>query len=355
MYQTISIQTSRPYNILIGNGLLEHLAEHLDALLDGKKPKTAVITDDTVNALYAEATKKRLTDAGYEVHLFEFTHGESSKNLHTVSAAYSFLSKHQFTRTDLIIALGGGVTGDLAGYIAATWLRGIRFIQIPTTFLAMIDSSVGGKTGVDILEGKNLVGAFWQPSLVLIDPNVLSTLPNEIFSDGTAEAIKYGAILDKSLFELLARGDLMEKLNEVIIRCVTLKRQVVEEDELDKGIRQWLNFGHTLGHAIERESNFNISHGKGVAIGMNLVTAAAEIRGLTPAGTQARIAACCERYGLPTKTDYPLQSLCAHALGDKKRSGAEIHLVLLQELGTARLHVIAADALAAFMKGAQNA
>lgn len=344
--QIISTQTKTPYSIYIEEKLLTRVPEFIEA---GRK--IAIVTDDTVNALYGEALSASLEAAGRTVCKFVFPHGEHSKSLQTLSQVYTFLSQNAITRTDLIVALGGGVVGDLAGYAAASWLRGIDFVQIPTTLLAMVDSSVGGKTAVDLPEGKNLVGAFWQPSMVLCDPTTLETLPQETFADGMAEAIKTGAILDEALFALLEQ-DISGRMTEIIARCIDHKRRVVEEDERDTGIRQWLNFGHTLGHAIERESGYTIAHGRAVAIGMAMITRACERQGLLAAGTAERIAACCARYGLPDTTPYPLDVLCAHCMGDKKRAGATLNLVILERLGKAVLYPIAAQSLQAFLEGA---
>ena len=294
---------------------------------------------------------QQLKDAGYPVCKFVFPHGEESKTLETVINVYDFLSAHGITRSDLIIALGGGVVGDLAGFAASSWLRGLDFIQVPTTFLAMIDSSVGGKTGVDIPQGKNLVGAFWQPKLVVCDPDTLDTLPEATFSDGVAEAIKYGAILDSDLFSLLESKNLQEHLEEVISRCVDLKREVVEQDERDKGIRQWLNFGHTLGHAVETYSDFTLTHGRGVAIGMVMISEACEKAGITPKGTAKRISDCCRRYGLPVSTDAPLATLCETCMQDKKRAGSKISLVILEKIGKAALYPVEAEKLHSFLAG----
>ncbi len=349
--KTIQVNTGRPYQIQIGNGLLGQAPALIAQVYGERRPRLAVITDDTVDRLYGDRLLSLLEEAGYPVCKFVFPHGEQSKTLQTVHAVYGFLSENGITRSDVVIALGGGVVGDLAGFAAATWLRSIDFIQIPTTFLSMIDSSVGGKTGVDIPQGKNLVGAFWQPSLVICDPLALDTLPDIYFADGIAEAVKYGAILDASLFRLFEEGRLREQLTEVIARCIDLKRYVVEQDERDKGLRQQLNFGHTFGHAIEKQAEFTITHGQGVAIGMVLISRACERAGLTPSGTADRIQACLQQYGLPTSTDYPLGLLCQNAMGDKKRSGSQIALVVLQQLGQATLHPVDTDRLLAFMTG----
>lgn len=349
--RTITVQTGRPYEIQIEAGLFNRISESLSNLLGTKKPTLAIVTDDTVDALYGETLHQQLIDAGYSVCKFAFKHGEESKTLETVNRVYDFFAANSITRSDLVIALGGGVVGDLAGFAAASWLRGIDFIQIPTTLLAMIDASVGGKTGVDIPQGKNLVGAFWQPKLVICDPATLNTLPKETFVDGVAEAIKYGAILDSSLFKLLESKPIEFYLDEVISRCVDLKREVVEQDERDKGVRQWLNFGHTLGHAVETYSDFTLAHGRGVAIGMVMVCEACEKAGITPEGTAKRIAECCQRYGLPTSTDAPLSVLCKTCMGDKKRSGSNINLVVLDKIGKASLYPVQAEKLYTFMAG----
>ncbi len=349
--RTVSVKTGRPYEVKIQEGALGQFVSFLEEVYGQRKPKLAIITDDRVDALYAPALESQLEQAGYQTCKFVFPNGEASKNLATVEQAYGFLSENAITRSDVIIALGGGVVGDLAGFTAATWLRGIEFIQIPTTFLSMIDSSVGGKTGVDAPFGKNLIGAFWQPVLVVCDPQTLDTLTPDIYADGIAEAIKDGAIMDAQLFEILEEGRLKEELLEVIWRCIDLKRQVVEADERDHGVRQWLNFGHTLGHSVERETNFTITHGKGVSIGMALIGQAAERAGLTPKGVLERITSCCEKYNLPTHTEIPMEVLCRHAQGDKKRKGSKISLVVLEEPGKAKLYTVESDKLLDFMEG----
>lgn len=350
----IDIHTGRPYTIFAARGLLGHPQAVLEEVLGESRPKIALITDDTVDALYAAPLQQALTGAGYENVKFVFPNGEASKNLDTVRDVYAFLSENEITRRDLILALGGGVAGDLAGYAAATWLRGVDFIQIPTTLLAMVDSSVGGKTGVDIPQGKNLVGAFWQPKLVICDPDTLKTLPADMAACGMAEVIKYGAIMDEALFETLQRAPAPDDLDEIICRCIEHKKTVVEQDERDTGLRQILNFGHTFGHAIEKYTHFGVAHGQGVAIGMVMLTAACEKAGITPQGTAKRIAQCCERNGLPTATDAPLDALCALCLGDKKRSGKSLTLVTLEKIGKAALYPIPADKLPAFMEGAYH-
>lgn len=344
---TITVHTAAPYDILIGRGLLQSAGEKICALRP--QARAAIITDDRVDALYGAALAASLEEAGIEAVKFAFPNGEGSKNLATMQDIYRFLSESGITRSDLLIALGGGVVGDVTGFAAASWLRGIDFVQIPTTFLAMIDSSVGGKTGVDTPEGKNLVGAFWQPVLVLCDADTLSTLPQENFCDGVAEAIKYGAIFDDALFELLAAGAVQEHLEEVICRCVDLKRETVELDERDTGLRQLLNFGHTLGHAIERKSAYAVSHGRAVGIGMAEITRRSEALGLSAPGSAARIERALAAYGMADRYDGELRDLVPIMLGDKKRHGASLTFILLEQIGRARLHPVPVDQIAAFI------
>ena len=252
--RSVTVKTSATYEVLIGSGLLQKAGEAVKKVIS--PCKAAIVTDSTVVHLYEETVRQSLTEAGFSVCTFVFPAGEASKNIHTLSHLLEFLAKEEMTRTDLIVALGGGVTGDLAGFGAAVYLRGIPFVQIPTTFLAAIDSSVGGKTAVDLEAGKNLAGAFYQPKRVLCDTDVLQTLPEVVFADGIAEALKYGVLGDAALFEKIAGGDFRQDLEEIIETCVSMKRDVVEEDEFDTGKRQLLNLGHTFGHAIEQKSHF---------------------------------------------------------------------------------------------------
>ena len=262
----VQVKASREYDVLIGAGLLDRCGELIAAV---HKPCTAaIITDDTVNALYGERVEASLAAAGYKVVRFVFPHGEENKNLMTFAAAQNFLAENRLSRSDLVVALGGGVVGDLAGFVAATYLRGIRFVQLPTTLLAAVDSSVGGKTAVDLPAGKNLCGCFSQPSLVLCDYETLSTLPEETFAEGCAEVVKYGVLADEGFFSALEEKGVKGEEEAVITRCVSIKRDVVCADEFDNGERQKLNLGHTVGHAIEQNSNFSVSHGAAVAMGM---------------------------------------------------------------------------------------
>jgi 3-dehydroquinate synthase len=286
-----------------------------------------IVSDSNVWLLYGKIASDSLENDGFSVVSFVFPAGEESKNGSTYLELLNFLAQNQLTRSDMIVALGGGVVGDLAGFAAATYLRGIRFIQVPTTLLAAVDSSVGGKTAIDLPAGKNLAGAFCQPSLVLCDIDTLNTLPDEIFQDGCAEVIKYGILYDPSLFAQLEQQGLSFDREAVIARCVELKRDVVMEDEFDTGARMKLNLGHTIGHGVEAVSNFSISHGKAVAIGMAIVSRASRCP------HNDRITGILKLFGLPTHTDYDSESLFKCALSDKKRSGGTVNLIIPKKIG----------------------
>uniref|UniRef100_UPI0040297A53 3-dehydroquinate synthase n=1 Tax=Ruminococcus bromii TaxID=40518 RepID=UPI0040297A53 len=265
--KTIHVSTGSPYDIMIERGILDNCGEIIKKLSNAEK--ITIVTDTNVAPLYKWRVLNSLSQQGYQTTAHVFQAGEQSKNLNTIADIYDTLADFKMTRKDLIVALGGGVTGDMAGFAAATYLRGIDFVQIPTSLLAQVDSSVGGKTGVDIAQGKNLVGAFYQPKAVLIDPDTLSTLPDQFITDGMAEIIKYGCIKDSEFFEMLANGDALEHIDDVIETCVKIKRDVVNRDEKEAGERMLLNFGHTLGHAIEKIYNYTgITHGMAVAVGL---------------------------------------------------------------------------------------
>lgn len=329
------MNTSKSYNILIERGCLSQIGERACSIF---KPgsKVMVISDTNVFPLYGEQIIQSLTGGGFSCCSFQFPAGESSKQLGTIEAMYQALTENSFTRSDFIVALGGGVTGDMAGFAAATFLRGIGFIQVPTSLLAQIDSSVGGKTGVDLPAGKNLVGAFHQPRLVLIDPDTLSSLPPRYFADGMGEAIKYGCIKDSGLFHMILEENIQDKLEEMIFRCVDIKRVVVEHDEFDTGERMLLNFGHTFGHALEKLYHFQkLSHGEAVGIGMVMMTEYGEAAGITKKGTAAKIRKALKKYGLPTEDTAETEKVLSATALDKKGIGSNIRVVLLKEIGEA--------------------
>jgi len=323
------------YSIYVENNILAGASDYIAEIFSGKK--IMIISDDNVYPLYGEQLKSLLSRK-FECYTLVLPHGEATKKFQTLPDIYGALLNAKMSRSDLIIALGGGVIGDLAGFASASYLRGIKYVQIPTSLLAQVDSSVGGKTAVDLPQGKNLVGAFYQPALVLIDPLLLNTLPERFIHDGMGEVIKYGCIKDADLFSRLEShssfDDLKEELPEIICRCVDIKRIVVENDQFDKGERMLLNFGHTLAHTIEQYYHYEReSHGEAVAIGMYQITKLAEEQGLTPRGTADHIKNVLTAYGLPYACGQPLSNLIEAITLDKKNLGGRLNLVLLREIG----------------------
>lgn len=348
--KTIHVATGRPYDILIERGLIENCGKYIRNVTKAKK--AMVISDSNVFPIYGEKVIKSLEMSGFEVFSFAFTAGEQSKRLETICSMYNELVTKGLTRSDIIIALGGGVTGDMSGFAAATYLRGIDFVQIPTSLLSQVDSSVGGKTGVDIPQGKNLVGAFWQPNVVLIDPNTLETLTDHFFADGMGEVIKYGCIKNEKLFDILIQNDAKDIIEDIIYECVKIKRDVVERDELDHGERALLNFGHTLGHAIEKEHNFkNISHGQAVAIGMVMITKASEMAGITEKGTTEKIEDLCKKYSLPVSDNTAIEKIVESTFADKKSTTTAISLIVLDKIGSSKIYPVEKKDMLEFVTG----
>lgn len=350
----VHVAAGKPYDVLMERGLMEQAGEILLETL-GQTCKAAILTDDTVDALYGDMTAYALSRVGFTVCRFAIPHGEENKNLSVWGTMLNFLAEQQLTRSDVIVALGGGVVGDMAGFAAASFLRGIRFMQIPTTLLAMVDSSVGGKTGLNLSAGKNLAGAFCQPCVVLCDPDALWTLKPEQLADGVAEVIKYGVLGDEALFEQLKDGMWHDQMLSVIETCVAAKARLVEEDEHDTGSRQLLNLGHTLGHAIEKCSRFSISHGHAVAIGMVCAARLACRMGLCDAEVCERIKASLTANHLPISAPYTAEELCQAALSDKKRMGGKISFVLPVEIGRCELKKMNVDDMPALVKMAVEA
>ena len=345
---TVTVRASRPYEVTIGRGLLDTVGRQAAGQWKGRS--AAVVSDSTVAPLYLNRVKDSLERAGFRVHSFVFPAGEDQKNGGTYLKLLEFLAARRLTRADGLIALGGGVVGDLAGFAAATFLRGIGFLQMSTTLLAAVDSSEGGKTAIDLTNGKNLAGAFYQPQAVLCDLDTLDTLPAEVFADGCAEVIKYGMIGDPALLARLETVDFRADPEELVARCVAQKRDLVEQDEFDTGARQLLNLGHTLGHGVEACSGYTVSHGRAVAIGMTLVTRAAVAFGRCPAAVLPRLRRLLERYGLPDATAYSAQALYEKTLSDKKRSGDTISLVVPIAWGASQLVRIPVSELPAWIE-----
>ncbi len=330
--ETIKVNASKKYDILIGSGLLKDCGKLISGIMRSRH--CAVVTDDNVDKYYGDITVKSLEREGFTVAKFVFPHGEASKSHTTLLKLYDFLAENSFTRSDFLIALGGGVVGDLTGFAAATYMRGIEFVQIPTTVLSQVDSSVGGKTAVDIAGGKNLVGAFHQPSLVICDIDTLDTLTPEFFADGMGEVVKYGMIRSKELFDILSECDIKSNMTDIIKRCVSIKADVVANDEFDRGERALLNFGHTLGHAIEKHYNFSgISHGYAVAIGMSTFTHIAQAKGMCAEGVADKLDELLKKCSLPCSTNIEMKTLYNESLGDKKRNSNGIEIIICSDIG----------------------
>ena len=348
---SITVSTSKEYSVLVGGGLQSKSGEMIKEACGGEI--AALVTDDIVDELYGDAVEKSLSSAGYTTVRFVFPNGERSKNMGTYAMLLCFLADAKLTRTDVVVALGGGVVGDLAGFAAATYMRGIPFAQIPTTVLSMVDSSVGGKTAVDLPVGKNLVGAFYQPDVVICDIGTLRTLPEDIFNDGCAEMVKHGVIQSAELFGMLKepiRNRMDDRMDDVIARNIIIKRDIVEADEKDKGIRQVLNFGHTIGHSIEKHSSFGIAHGKAVAIGMVIESRAAWRMGICDESCHLEIVEAVRRFRLPSETNITPEALINEAWFDKKRSGQKITLFLPERIGKCVMKSFSMDELEEFFR-----
>ncbi|MFI3206345.1 MAG: 3-dehydroquinate synthase [Clostridia bacterium] len=329
----INVNTAVPYSIVIEKGAIEKVGE-LAASLYKKNTKVLVISDSNVFPIYGQTVMQSLQNSGFIAKSYVFTAGEENKQLATISDFYKALTDYKFTRSDVILALGGGVTGDMAGFAAATYLRGIDYIGVPTTLLSQVDSSVGGKTAVDLPQGKNLVGAFHQPSLVICDPETIKTLPKHYVIDGLGEIAKYACIGDMELFENLENGYALDNIQETITRCIDSKRMYVEQDPHEKGIRIMLNFGHTFGHAIEKLTNFKgISHGRAVAIGMVMICDVGEELGYTEKGTKERVKNLLLKLGLPTECQFSLEQILEATNLDKKSVGKMVKFIFLEEVG----------------------
>ena len=333
----------RTYPIHIGSGMLDCLGTHvLEAL---GEISVAVVTDDNVAPLYLDRAVQSLEAAGMRVCAVILPHGETTKCLDQLARLYDFLCENRITRKDAVVALGGGVIGDLTGLAAATFLRGVHFIQVPTTLLAQVDSSVGGKVAVDLPQGKNLVGAFYQPEFVLVDPTTLNTLTDEYWRDGLGEVVKYGCIGDSALFTLLencapgGRKKLMAHIDEILQHCIQAKADVVAQDERDTGLRMTLNFGHTIAHAVETCQHYTgLRHGEAVALGMHVMTRLTEQKGMTAPGTADRLDALLRQLDMPMELPAIPEADLIAAMGmDKKSMGKALRVIVLDEIGKCRI------------------
>jgi len=345
----LKVKTKPSYEILIKENLLEEIPKDLKENFDFGK--IAVITDSKVERLYAEKILKGFEKARIKAEVFSFPAGESSKNINTVVELARRLVQKNFDRKDMILALGGGVVGDIAGFLASIYLRGIPYIQVPTTLLSQVDSSVGGKTGVDLPEGKNLIGTFYQPAKVYIDPLVLKTLPEIEIKNGLAEVIKYGCILKRKLFDFLEKkGKEIYRLNPedveyIIYESCLAKAYIVSKDEKESGLRRILNFGHTIGHAIETELNYTIPHGLAVSVGMAISAKLSEIFGIAEKEVSAPLTKLLKTLDMPYKISQiseklDLKNLISHIKKDKKVWKGKLTLVLLQKIGKAKFYEV---------------
>ena len=346
--KTVTVHASRTYDVRVGGGLLAQTGETLRAL--GAGHKVMLVSDTNVFPLYGTAVEASLAAAGFATFRFVFPAGEASKNLETYGALLNALCEGGFSRSDTVAALGGGVVGDLAGFAAATYQRGMGLIQLPTSLLAAVDSSVGGKTAVDLTAGKNQAGAFYQPQAVLCDVDTLATLPAAEYRNGCAEIVKYAMIADAALFDRLEGASVSANYEAVIARCVEIKRDFVEADEHDTGRRMMLNFGHSFGHAIETLSGYATPHGQAVAMGMAAITRAAAQKGDCDAAVAERLTALLMRIGLPTALPCPADTMARVMLTDKKNAGDSLNLILPRAIGRCEIRAVAHAALTDWLK-----
>lgn len=338
------------YDILIGAGLLNNCGELIKQAVN--PCKAFIITDTNVAPIYLEKVENALQSAGFTTAAHVFPAGEKNKTIDAVVNMVEDMANEQLCRTDCVVALGGGVVGDMAGFASAIYMRGIDFVQLSTSLLSDIDSSVGGKTGCDLENGKNLVGAFHQPKAVIIDTDTLSTLPEHFKSDGMGEMIKYGVFRSKSLFDAIIDSPETAICEQNIFECVDIKREVVENDEFEHGERKLLNLGHTLGHAIEKYYDFEkYSHGEAITIGMVMMAKAAEKNGLCVSGIAEKIIDCAHKFNLPTCCDADIDELLKIVVSDKKRRGGKIDIILPKTVGDAFIYTIDVDKLPVFFGG----
>ncbi len=332
----IQISASRTYDVVIGRGLLSQAGQRIAPLIRGRN--AVIISDSNVFSLYGNTVQNSLKASGFAVNTAIFTAGEENKNPQTLLELLNQVGGFGLTRSDVIVALGGGVVGDMGGLCAALYLRGIPCVQIPTSLLAMVDSSVGGKTAVNLDSGKNQMGTFTQPHLVLCDLDCLQTLTPQVYAEGMAEIIKYGMIASQPLLNQLLHGTMDGEIEDVVAQCISIKRDVVATDERDVGERQILNFGHTVGHAIEALAHYEIYHGEGVAMGMAIVTRGAVALGMCHPQCLTTLETLLTKYNLPQHADFSVDSLHGATMSDKKRGGKGIILILPSQLGQCTLH-----------------
>jgi 3-dehydroquinate synthase len=329
----VRINVKKPYDVIIKNNILPEIALYLQGF---NGSTAAIITDENVYKLYEPTVRASLENAGINVVSHVFKSGEKNKNSDELFKIINFLAEKKVTRSDFLIALGGGIVGDMAGFAAGIYLRGIKYIQVPTTFLATVDSSVGGKTAVNLSAGKNLAGLFYQPEIVICDPETFYTLDDVTFADGVSESIKHGMICDEEFFRFLSgktRVDYMKDIVKIVVQNVKIKSRIVESDEFEKGQRQLLNFGHTAGHAIEKVTNHAVSHGQAVAAGMILMSRAAYKKGFCERNYSCEIEKALSGFSHEIDLNYNAEELYEAALSDKKRSGEKVNIIIPESIG----------------------
>lgn len=332
--RTFEVNCSKQYNVYFEKGLIQGIKGFLSNSFKGHN--ILIIADDNVDPLYSDIVLNQLAD-NYTVKKLVLKHGEETKNIDNLYHILTYLAQNRFKRNDLIIALGGGVIGDISGLSASLYMRGIDFLQIPTTLLAMVDASIGGKTAIDLPEGKNLVGSFYQPLMVICDPDIIRKLPEPIFNEGMAEVIKYNVIDKNRIIEYVNNDLLEDKLEEVIEKCIEIKTEIVSKDEFEKtGLRRLLNAGHTFAHALENISNYSISHGRAVGTGLVYEAALANYLGYCEESTLSQIAQAVCRFDLLLKFDYDFDDLVDYMKADKKNDSGLISFILPERLGKCR-------------------
>lgn len=351
--RTIQVKTSREYDVLLGKGLIADLPRLVAPFCRGRK--VGIVTDDTVDALYASAAAEVLQTSGYEVAKYVIPHGESSKNITTLSDVLEHFATCHFTRKDILISIGGGVIGDITGLAAALFMRGIQFIQVPTTLLSVVDASVGGKTAVDLKSGKNMIGAFWQPSLVVADTQIIADLPEAIFAEGMAEVIKSDLIANAGIVGMIHKGIIKENVDQMVTSCIGMKRDVVEQDEYEtKGLRKVLNMGHTVAHAIEKLSNYSVSHGIAVATGLVWEAQIACQVGLCRASLVKDIREAVDVYSLYYDVPFMVESMVDAMRSDKKNDDSRIDFVFPVTYGKWQEHKLELQELVTLLKQIRN-
>ena len=360
----IFVGTKPSYKVIIGSRALTQVGSLIEKTAPDVQ-KVLIVSDTNVAPLFLETVKKSIGIKKIEVCEYIFEAGERSKNIDSIAGMWGVMAENKFTRTDAVVALGGGVACDMGGFAAATFLRGIKVFQVPTSLLAMVDASVGGKTGIDLKEGKNLAGAFWQPSMVIEDTDCLKTLPDDLFTEGLGEVLKHAFIMDRDLFDLLSqiaqegRADKIREDDLLMERLVSMnvsdKVSVITEDTLDNGLRQTLNYGHTIGHVIERNSNYSLAHGVCVAKGMGIIIDACEAAGTLEPDEAKKMRDLITAYGLPVTDDITPEEAVEGALNDKKKRGDTISVILVNRIGSSEIKKMSSEEFLDFLKKGKRA